>query len=417
MALSLLIALLCLIAVSAFFSGSETAMMALNRYRIRHLAQTGNKKALLTQRLLQKPERLLGIILIGNTFANIIASALATLLAHELYGDAGVAIMTVILTLVILLFAEVLPKTFAAYSPRKVAFTVVWPLNILLKIFYPLVWLLSSTAKGMLRCFGFKFDAHHDAVNADELKSIVNASASALSRQHQHMLLGILDLETATVADCMIHKSDITAFDYSDDWPTLAKSIAACPYSRVIVYQDTFENIIGVLPVKKALRLLLNPKKQNHATFKAILEKPVYIPETTTLKSQLKQFQQQEKRFGIVVDEYGALCGIVTVEDIIEEVMGEFTEEEQNTVNDLTRSLADGSHLVQGSMTLRDVNRDLHCHFPTDGPKTLNGLIIEYVQSLPKPKTTVLIQGYPIEIISVKNQAVETAKIHPRTPS
>lgn len=413
MELILLICLIVLIFISAFFSGSETSMMAINRYKLRHLAKQQHRAAVRTQNLLKRPDRLLGVILIGNTFANIVASAIATILAFRLWGDAGIAAMTVLLTIVILIFAEVMPKTVAAYQPEKFAFPASFLLKRILWIIYPLVWSINLIANTILKCLGMRFENKRiDPLSLEEIRSVVDDSKGQLLGHHRHMLLGILDLETATIADCLVHKNDLYAVDLNADWPIVLKQLMHSPYSKVPVYRDHLDNIVGILHLKKVLTLL-EKANTSRADIRTLLDEPYYIPETITLRQQLVNFQAQGEKFAVVVDEYGETVGIVTLEDIVEEVMGEFTASEQTVVNDLTQRQADGTYLVNAAMTVRDVNRDLQIELPTDGPKTLNGLITEYLENMPSEKTAVIINGYRIEILKVQDKSVKWARISP----
>jgi Mg2+/Co2+ transporter CorB len=409
----LLIALLILLVCSAFFSGSETSMMSLNRYRLRHLAKHRHRAAKRAQHLLKRTDRLLGVILIGNTFANILSSSLATLLAAKLFGDLGVIIVTITLTLIILIFGEVIPKTYAALHPESCAFPASWPLQVLLKAMYPLVWLVNGISNGILKLCGVQLHAKHaDPLSAEELRTVVHASSGKLPGEHRNMLLGVLDLEHVTMADVMVPRHNITGIDLSKDWKTTLHMIKHSPYSRLPVYKDSIDNIMGVLSLRKTIGLVENASIIQ--VIEKLLSPPYFIPETTSLQKQLFNFQKNAEKLALVVDEYGSIRGLVTVEDILEEIVGEFNDLAQPSSKQGIKRFLDGSHLVDAEMTVRDINRHLHLHLPVEGPKTLSGLIIEYLEAIPTPKTSMLIQGYPIEIVEVEDNSVKTARIHPK---
>lgn len=414
MDLILFISILILIAASAFFSGSETSLMSLNRYKLRHLAKQHNKAAQRSHEMLKRPDRLLGVILIGNTFANVMASALVTLLAVSLFGNVGVVFTTIILTFIILIFAEVMPKTVAAYFPEKIALPASLVLKGLLTILYPLVWLINTITNSILSLFGLKMGAKKiDSLSLEELRSVVYESKSHLSEHYRNMLLGVMDIDQATVEDCLVRKRDLYAIDLNQDWQSIYAQLTMSAFSKLPVYRGNIDKIIGVLPLKKAMKLLNMPNAR-HAELEKLIDPPYFIPEMTSLRQQLIHFQKTGEKFGIVVNEYGEVTGLVTVEDIIEEIVGEFTSLEHTAVNDLTQRQADGSYIVDGAMTIRDVNRDLNMDLPTDGPKTLSGLITEHLESIPVSNTSVLINQYPIDIVTVQGKAVKQTVIYPK---
>ncbi len=411
----LLIILAVLILLSAFFSGSETALMSLNRYRLKHLANEGHRGARLAKRLLRRPDRLLGLILLGNNFVNIVAASIATLIALRLYGETGIAIATGLLTLVILIFAEVTPKTLAAIKPEKVAFVAAYIYTPLLKILYPLIWLINIIANQLLALVGVHAaDGRNDQLNADEFRAVVNEAKRFIPGKHTDMLLRVLDLEKASVEDIMIPRNDITGIDLHDEWADIEYQITHSQRTRVPVFQDNIDNTIGMLHLRKMLNLFARDEL-NIDSLKAQIQKAYFIPEGTLLTQQLLNFQKKKRRSGLVVDEYGSIQGLVTLEDILEEIVGQFTTDSQ------TRSFGihpqkDGSYLADGSTHIRDINRSLQWSLPTTGPKTLNGLILEHMEMIPKPGTSLMIEGYPIEVIRTSNNAVQSAKIQPRAP-
>lgn len=410
---ALLIILAVLILLSAFFSGSETALMSLNRYRLKHLADEGHRGARLARRLLRRPDRLLGLILLGNNFVNIFASALATLVALRLYGETGIAIATGILTLVILIFAEVTPKTLAAMKPERVAFVAAYIYTPLLTLLYPLIWLINIIANGLLSLVGVHpVEGRKDQLSAEEFRVVVSEAKQFIPGKHTDMLLRVLDLEKATVEDIMIPRNDITGIDLNDDWSDIVHQITHSQRARVPVFQDNIDNTIGMLHLRKVLNLFAKDEL-NIDSLQTQIQKAYFIPEGTLLIQQLLNFQDKKRRSGLVVDEYGSIQGLVTLEDILEEIVGQFTTDSQ------TRSFGihahdDGSYLIDGSTHVRDINRNLEWSLPTNGPKTLNGLILEHMEMIPEPGTSLMIAGHPIEVIRTSNNAVQSAKIQPR---
>lgn len=409
----LIILLILLILLSAFFSSSETGMMSLNRYKLRHQARHNNKAAKRSQDLLKRPDRLLGVILLGNTFANIFASALATILATAVWGEIGALIATVVLTLVILLFSEILPKTFAVLYPEKIAYPASRPLQFLLKILYPIIWFLNTIANYLLKLCGIKIGSKSaEALTKEELRTVVTEASQKITQRHKHMLLGVLDLEQATVADVLIPKQRIHGIDINASWDDVMDTIINSPYSKMPVYRDNLDNIIGILQLRQALKLIREPAASIH-TLERMVHRAYFIPETTTLQQQLIHFQKNGEHFALVVDEYGDIQGMVTLEDIIEEIVGAFVSDQPANKQTILPQ-TDGSYIVPGSMTIRDLNRALGLEIPTSGAKTLSGLITDYLQAIPTAKTGTLIHGYPIEIMQVEDNAVKKARIKPR---
>ncbi len=412
----LIIALIILIIVSAFFSGSETSMMSLNRFRLRYLAKKRHRRAMSAQRMLKRPDRLLGVILIGNTFANILASAIATILAAHFFGDTGVFITTLILTAVILIFAEVMPKTFAALYAEKFAFRAVIILSPLQKLLYPLVWLINSIANALLIPFGVSVkNKKADRLTTEELRNVVTESTAGLAGNKKSMLIGILDLEHTTIQDIMVPRHKILGIDLGSSFTKQLKALKSSAYSRLPAYQQDINQTIGLIDLRKAIQLL-GSRKLSQQTLRNLVEPAYFIPESTSLQQQLINFQQRTERMALVVNEYGDIQGLVTVEDILEEIVGEFTSLSQPCSNDATQTLDDGSYIVDAEMTVRDLNRDLGFSLPIDGPKTLSGLILEHLQTLPSANTCLLIAGHPIEVLQVKENAIRQVRIQPATP-
>lgn len=408
-----LICIVLLILISGFFSASETSMMALNRYRLKYHAKT-SKAARRAIKLLERPDRLLGTILVGNTFANILVSSIATLLAQHYFGAVGVAICTVVLTLIIILFAEIMPKTFAAVEPERFAMPATSLLIMLLKMTYPLVWLLNSITNGVLKLFGVRIGQHRlgDPLTAEELKSVVHASAENI-REHKHMLLGVLDLEKATVKDAMLPRQNIYGLDLEAPWSENFARICASPYSKLPVYRGDIDHLVGVLAIKKLVNFAMDHKNPQDELIKLLVQ-PYFIPETTNLKRQLINFQKNSEHMAFVVDEYGDIQGLVTVEDILEEIVGEFTSFDQHSAHIHTRKLEDGSYILDGAMTLRDLYRDVGLDLPSSSAKTLSGLLVTYLDEIPRPQTCIKINGYPIEVLSVDETSIQTVRIYPR---
>ena len=410
---TLFIVLVILILLSGFFSGSETALMTLNRYRMKSLARKGHRGAKLARYLLQRPDRLLGLILLGNNFVNILASAIASLIAMRFYGEAGIAIATGILTFVILVFAEVTPKTLAALKPDLFAYIAAFIYTPLQKIFYPLVWFVNLISNKMLALFGVHpASGSGDSLNADELRMVVHEARQFIPGKHTDMLLGILDLENISVEDIMIPRNDITGIDLNDDWNDVVQQITNSHRTRVPVYKDSIDNTIGMLHMRKVLGLVVRDELTRES-LESFIRKPYFIPEGTSLTRQLLNFQKNRRRSGLVVDEYGSIHGLVTLEDILEEIVGQFTTD-SSLRNAGIHVREDGSYLIDGSTHIREINRVLSWELPTEGPKTLNGLILERLEMIPAPGTSLLIANYPVEITRTDNNAVQTARIHPQ---
>lgn len=404
-------ALVLLILLSAFFSAAEISVMSLNRYRLRHLADTGHRGARLVSLLLRRPDRLLGVILLGNNFVNNFAAALATVLALRFYGESAVAAAAFALTVVILIFAEVGPKTFAAMRPEQVAFPASFILRPLLAVFYPMVWLINSMANLMLRPFGINPRARTHQLSSEELRAAVLEAGTLIPESHQAMLLGILDLEKTTVDDVMIPRNTIYGVDLEQDWDTIVSQIMASRYTRVPLYRGSLDNIIGLIHMRRALNLV-GTKNLTPETLQQIVAEPFYIPTGTSLTTALINFRAAKRRRGLVVDEYGDILGLVTLEEILEEIVGEFTTPGYGASDDFKQQ-ADGSWLVKGGATLRDLNRQLGWDLPTGDMRTVNGLITEYLETIPEAGTSLMIEGYAIDVVRTRGTAVDTARISP----
>ena len=404
--------LIFLIILSAFFSGSETGLISLNRYRLRHLTRAGHPGAVRASKLLKRPDRLIGIILLGNNFVNILASAIATLIALHLLGESGVWAATLLLTVVILLFAEVTPKTLAALHPERFAFPASFFLGPLLRLFYPLVWLINTIANALLRPFGVTTgDGDHHNLSSEELRTVVNEAGSMIPKRHQQMLLSILDLEKATIEDIMVPRNEISGIDLDDEWEDIVKQITTSQHTRLPVFQDGIDNVIGIVHLRNVLSLHRNDEFTREKLTGAIRE-TYFIPEGTPLNTQLLNFQHHRRRIALVVDEYGDIQGLVTLDDILEEIVGEFTTDPAASSKDI-HPQEDGTYLVDGSTNIRELNRIMKWKLPSEDAKTLNGLIVEYLETIPEPGTSMKLAGYPIEIVQSSSNAVKTVRIDP----
>lgn len=405
--------LIALLFISAFFSSSETGMMSLNRYRLRHLAKNKHKSALRVEKLLSRPDRLIGLILIGNNMVNILASAIATLIAIRLFGDYGVVVATVGLTIVVLIFAEVTPKTLAALYPERVAFPASLILKPLMVILYPAVWTINALSNGLLRLFRINPHGKDDtAISSEELRTIVNEAGALIPRRHQDMLVSILDLEKVTVDDIMVPRNEIYGIDVTQDWRTISRRLMQSPHTKVLLYRDNIDDALGFIHARDALRLLAREEFSKSNLMRALREL-YYIPEATPLNVQLVKFQRNKERIGLIVDEYGDIQGLVTLDDILEEIVGDFTTTISPTLSDEIKPQEDGSYLIEGTASIRDINKELEWKLPNDGPRSLNGLIIEYLEDIPEANIGVRIAGYPIEILEVENNMVKLVRILP----
>jgi len=410
---TLFIVLLVLIVCSAFFSASETAMMSVNPYRLKHLQNDNHPAAQRVAALLARRDRLIGLILVGNNLINVAASSIATLIGMRLYGDYGIAIAGMVLTLIILVFGEVTPKTLAAVHPERVAFPSSLLLRPLMKALYPVVWMINKICNHLLSWFGINAEQHHGhSLSSEELRTVVHEASALMPGQHQSMLVGMLDLENATVEDIMVPRNDLIGIDINDDWKEILHQLSITQHSRILLYRDSMDDVLGFLHTRDIMRLVLK-EQLNKASLLRAVHDIYYIPEGTSLNTQLLKFQQSRERFGLVVDEFGDIQGLVTLEDILEEVIGEFTTDIAEQHSEAIVAEADGAFLVDGSINLRDLNRELQLNLPTDGPKTLNGLVLEYLEDIPQSNLSIRLLGYPIEILEVQDNMIRTVRILP----
>ncbi len=386
--------------------------MSLNRYRLRHLAKAKHKGAMRAYRLLKRPDRLIGLILLGNNFVNIAASVLTTIIAQRLFGDIGIAYATGLLTLVILIFAEVTPKTLAALHPERIAFPAAFILEWLLKfLYYPLVWPISIITNGILRLLGVSTDRQDSAekLSNEELRTVVSEAGVMISSRHQKMLTSILDLEKVTIDDIMVPRNEITGIDIDADWEETTRQLVSTQHTRLPVYQSDINNIVGIFHMRRALRLMANHEFTKEK-FMSIMREPYFIPIGTPLNTQLLNFQTKKRRTGVVVDEYGDIQGLVTLEDILEEIVGEFTTDPAQHAKDI-HPQKDGTYLIDGGATIREINKSLNWNLPTDGPKTLSGLIVEFLEAMPEQGVSLRIAKHTIEIIQTKDNMVKMARL------
>ena len=409
---TLFILLILLLILSAYFSSSETGLLSLNRYRVRYLADKGNRGAQKAEKLLKKTDILLSFILIFNNLVNIMASALATMIGLRLGGDAGVAIATGVLTFAMLVFSEIFPKTVAAIYPEKIGFFSSHILSVLIKIFLPLVYFINFFTNGLMRLIGLKPDIKSHSISAEELRSIVNESGKFIPRAHQPMLLSILDMEKVTVEDIMVPRNEISGIDIEDDWKSIMRQLNHAAHSRIVLYKENMdENALGILRVREAYRLMTNTNEFTKETLMRAADEIYFIPEGTTLNAQLLNFKNNKERIGLVVDEYGDIKGLVTLEDILEEIVGEFTTSNLPSIEDEVQPQSDGTVIIDGSANIRDLNKMFNWHLDTDEARTFNGFILEHLEDIPQEGTEWRIGNLKIKILEVSDNMIKQAKV------
>ncbi|MFL0803147.1 MAG: CNNM domain-containing protein [Agarilytica sp.] len=405
-----------LILLSGFFSSSETGMLSLNRYRLKHLVKNKNRGAIRASRLLSRPDRLIGVILIGNNFVNIMATVVAGVLTARLIGEwATVWLLPIVLTIVILIFAEVTPKSVAAVYPEKVAFPASLLLMPLLWILLPVVWLINGISNGIARIFGLDTSASSlgDHLHPDELRTVVDEAGDLIPDQHQGMLLNVLDLEKATVEDILIPRNEIMGIDLEDDIDEIIDDIQNAEYTLIPVYVGDINKIVGVLHQRNIAKFLKSEGSTaiTHDAIKSLSSKPYFIPESTPLSTQLLNFQKEKKRMGIVVDEYGEVMGLATLVDLLEQIVGDFATDAAEAEREEIIEQEDNWFLIDASASIRDINRNLGWELPTDGPKTLNGIIVEFLESIPDATVSFEIQNYRFEIKEIGETRIEKALV------
>jgi Mg2+/Co2+ transporter CorB len=409
-----LAALVVLVAVSAFFSAAEIAMVSLNRHRLRHLANRNVRGAQLAQKLLERPDRLIGAILLGSNSVNALFSALTTVTVIRLWGEreGAIGIATVIITLVVLILTDLAPKTLAAIHPERLAFPAAFVLKPLLWLSYPVVWAINGMANGLLWLLGVNVKARRvEEVTPEELRAMILEAGVLIPETHQDMLLAILDLEKTTVDDVMVPRVKITGLDLDGEWNEIVNQLTHSRYTRLPVYRGSLDNVVGIVHVRRVLHLL-REGNFDRAALEEVVGEPYFIPRGTSLTKQLLNFRTAKTRLGLVVDEYGDLQGLVTLDEILEEIVGDFTTRTLGATEDITRQ-PDGSFLVRGTVSLRDLNRRLDWQFPTEESRTLNGAIVEYLEDLPAPGTSLMLHGYQVEILRTRGTAVEIARVRP----
>jgi Mg2+/Co2+ transporter CorB len=405
---------LLMIVISAFFASTETALMSMNRYRLRHKAQSGNRSAKLAEHLLTKPDRLIGVILLGNTFANVGTATMTTVLALRLYGESGIVIASSVASILMFIFGDLAPKTFGALHPERLALASVWIYVVLDRVLYPIVWCANLVSNNLLKLLGVSSQqVSNHSLSADELRTVVAEAGGVIPQGHQRMLVSILDLEKITVEDIMIPRNDIAAIDVGDDWDDILEQLRSSAHTRLPVYEDSLDNIIGILHLKiVAQRLAHGELNKEELIGLAKAREPFFVPAGTSLHTQLLNFQRNRRRIALVVNEYGDVQGLVTLEDLLEEIVGEFTTDPATLHREIHRD-ASGSYVVSGSINVRTLNRTLGWQLPTDGPRTLNGLIFEHLESIPEAGTSLRLGPYKVEVLQMADNVVKMARLEP----
>ncbi len=409
-----------LLLISAFFSASETAMMAINRYRLRHAAELGRHGAKRTLALLARTDKLLGVILLGNNLVNAAAATLSTVIAIRLFGDgeAILSIATLLLTFLILVFSEVTPKVVGASFPEQIAYPASFILKPLLTLVYPVVWFVNLFVQGILRLLRIKQPEPglDQRLGLDELRMVVLESSKILPHEHRRILLNLMELEDITVDDVMTPRSQIEAIDLAEEPERLRQQITTSHHTRLLVYEGSPDNLSGVLHIRRALHAIIEGEI-NLAALKEGLDDPYFVPQGTPLFTQLRNFQINQQRLALVVDEYGEIQGLVTLEDLLEEMVGEFTTQAPMNMGYLRQEAA-GSWLAEGATLVRHLNRKLGLDLPLDGPKTLNGLLLQRLEDIPEAGVSVKIGDIPVEIVQTQDRAVKVARIYlPQSPA
>jgi len=386
--------------------------MSLNRYRLRHLVKNKHRGAIRANNLLETPDKLIGLILLGNNFVNILASSIATVIALRIGGEAAIAVGAGLLTLVILIFSEVAPKTVAARFPEKIAFPAALVYTPLLKLLYPLVWVINAISNSLIKILGVKLHQDSDEnLSPDELKTVLNEAGTLIPKSHKNMLLSILDLEKVTVEDIMIPRNEIIGIDLNDDWNNVVELLIHGHHTRIPVFRDDINQVVGIIHVRSIMHTAAKEELTPEGLIDSITE-PYFVPEATPLNTQLLNFQKNDCRIGLVVDEYGDIQGLVTLEDILEEIVGEFTSDPSTALKDV-HPKKDGSFLVDGSANIRELNKTMNWELPSDGPKTFSGLITEHLENIPATNISLKIADYPIEIVQTQGNKVKIARILP----
>jgi Mg2+/Co2+ transporter CorB len=403
-----------LIAVSAFFASTETALMSLNRYKLRHQAQVGNRSARLAEKLLARPDRLIGIILLGNTFANVGAATTTSLLVQRIWGNGDVALWvgTGTMSILMFVFGDLAPKTYGAIHPERLGMPAAWVYAVLVRVLYPVVWIANLAANALLKVLGVSHEqAASHSLSADELRTVVAEASAVIPRRHQSMLINILDLEKVTVDDIMVPRNEIAGIDAESDWDEILDVIRDSSHTRLPVYEGSLDNIVGILHLKRVAQALARGELDKEQFLElARNREPYFVPQGTTLNAQLLNFQRLRRRSALVVNEYGDIQGLVTLEDLLEEIVGEFTTEPGMLHKDI-HSEADGSYVVNGGINVRTLNRRLGWSLPTTGPRTLNGLIVEYLETIPDTGVSLKLGEYAVDILQIADNTVRTVRM------
>jgi len=410
--------LVLLVALSAFFSSTETALMSINRYRLRHRAREGSRGARATEKLLATPDRLIGVILVCNNFVNSAAAAIVTIISLTLGGEASAAVGVGLFTVVLIIFGEVAPKTFGALYPERLALPAALVYQVLLKLLYPVVWATNLLANGVLRALGISREkASTTSLSREELRTVVAEASTVIPHRHQRMLMSILDLERINVEDIMVPRNEIAGIDVSDEWEDILDQLRDSRHTRIPVYDGSIDELVGILHMKKVARLMARDEfDREQLVALARAREPYYVPEGTSLNTQLLNFQRQRRRVAFVVDEYGDVQGLVTLEDLLEEIVGEFTSDTSSLHKDVHREKG-GTFIVNASASVRTLNRKMGWSLPTSGPRTLNGLIIEYLETIPEAGISLRVGDYSIDILQTGDNAVKTVRLRPLAPS
>jgi Mg2+/Co2+ transporter CorB len=417
----LVLALIGLLIVIAFSSGTEVAMLSVNRYRIRHRAAAGERRARLLERLLNNPDEWLGANLVILALASVAASTVATLLALRIPHELALPAMMGVLTIVIIVFCELAPKIFGAVHAESVALGSTYVYRVLLGISYPVLWLTNNAARGFLRLLGVRGSIHGaQALSSDELRTVVAEASPLVPARHRQMLLSILDLERITVNDIMIPRQEIAALDITADWEDVLDRLRQTPHARLPVYDGELDNLIGVLHVRRAAQELVRGTLTRERLMELAAAREAYfVPEGTTLTQQLAQFQRNRRRLAFVVNEYGDIDGLITLADLLEEIVGEFTTDPVTQTHKDVHQDASGAWLINATATIRALNRALGWQLPTDGPKTVNGLLLERLETIPEPGTALRIGRYEFEVLQTGENTIRTVRVrlHAEEPS
>ena len=407
----MLLSIVVLMMMSAYFSGTETAMMALNRYRLRHLVKRRHRGATKADRMLARPDRLLGVILVGNNLVNFSAATVATIIGFTLFGETGVLLAPWVLTFTFLIFAEVAPKTIAAERPENWAFKAVFGLEPLLKLFHPAVVAVNPFSNVLVRPFIRDSEGQSDQLSAEELRTVVSEGGHSVG-ERQAMLARILDLESVSVNDIMVPRNEMVCIDIDDDISDILAVASASQHTLLPIFKDNINNVIGILHLRRMVRLVKPAQDEpfSRADLLALTREPYFVPEGTALHTQLLNFQKEKQRLALVVDEYGDIQGLVTLEDILEEIVGEFTSDFAATIAEISPQ-EDGTFLIDGLAVLRDINRALRWDLPTDGPKTLNGFVLEHLETLPEANLCLQVGDYQIETLQIADNVIKNMKV------